>query len=117
MQPLNITVIYGRDADAALEALAEGTYLPDPDAAHPGYQVSSAEGRNRFQPDQGFGDKLWVSHVVCGPEKRDGTVLYPGCARFDVTKELLDHLESLDWMVKMNYNERNRQTIIKENEQ
>ena len=117
MQPLNITVIYGRDADAALEALAEGTYLPDPDAAHPGYQVSSAGGRNRFQPDQGFEDKLWVSHVVCGPEKRDGTVLYPGCARFDVTKELLDHLESLDWMDKMNYNESNRQTIIKENEQ
>ena len=117
LQPLNITVIYGRDADAALDALAEGTYGQDPDAAHPGYFVSSAEGKNQFRPDPGFEDALWVSHVVCGPEKSGGTVLYPGCARFDVTKELLDHLESLDWMVKMNYNKSGRQTIIKENEQ
>lgn len=86
-------------------------------AVHEAKAEYSAEGNNQFRPAPGFEDALWVSHVVCGPEKSEGTVLYPGCARFDVTKELLDHLESLDWMVKMNYNESNRQTIIKENEQ
>lgn len=116
LQPLNITVIYGKGADAALDALAEGTYEPSTSAVHPGYYVSTGQGENQFEPAPGFEDTLWVSHVVCGPENDGETVLYPGCRRFDVTKELLDHLEGLDWMAKMNYNGSDPQTMIKENE-
>ncbi|MCD7906617.1 MAG: hypothetical protein LUH04_02780, partial [Clostridium sp.] len=55
---------------------------------------------------------------LLGAESQTGKIcLISGCGRFDVTKELLDHREGLDWMVKMNYNESGRQTIIKESEQ